>query len=73
LKPILRIILTQVIVEANKVIPGTGLKPEDFSKLGLIKFENDRGMKNWGRLTCPYIWNRRDRSGNTKLTGGNTK
>ncbi|CAH1765752.1 8667_t:CDS:2 [Entrophospora sp. SA101] len=44
LKPILRIILTQVIVEANKVIPGTNLKPEDFSKL------------DWGRLTCPYIW-----------------
>jgi hypothetical protein len=56
LKPVLRVILTQARVRANEIVPGTDLKPEDFSKLGLIRFDNAKGLRDWGCLTCSYIW-----------------
>ena len=38
-KPLLRVILAHQIIELDCPIPGTNFFPEDYTRLGLVKFE----------------------------------
>ena len=56
-KPLLRVILAHQIIELDCPIPGTIFFPEDYTRLGLVKFEGLVDSKSRrGYLTCPYIW-----------------
>ncbi|CAG8601994.1 374_t:CDS:1, partial [Scutellospora calospora] len=53
-KVLLRVILGNTPLSIHDLVPGTNLRPDQFAKMGLIRFE----IKNseFGRLTCPYVW-----------------
>ncbi|CAI2183769.1 1785_t:CDS:1, partial [Funneliformis geosporum] len=59
LKPVLRIILSRTQVDKNQDIStfeGKGIKVDDVTQFGLVRFESRSTDQVVGYLTCPYIW-----------------